>query len=151
MEENNKSNRVNPGYFGPGVVGKEIYDAEQAVVEAGANIFGPGVTGIGLKNQAVNQPGHGVTGEGVKTPPPAEPPSLSIRELTEALEANPGLVDDFFAAEKKRPGGPRKGALQALEVAESLRPGGPREEVLVEIAAELNPDGINPHGLDEEE
>jgi hypothetical protein len=126
-----------PGYYGPGVIGPERYKEEQALIEKGANIFGPGVTGLGLPNQAVNVAGPGVTGQTDVAPTAAVPEvvSLSIKELEEALEANVALVDKFLTAELARPGGVRKGALDALEVAESLRPDGAREDVLAQIAA----------------
>lgn len=114
---------ANPGHFGHGVIGKAAAEAEAALIEEGANIFGPGVLGSG------RTPGN----------PPAEPapatPSLSVTDLEAALEQNPALVESFLLAELDRPGGPRKGALAALKTAEEGRPEGPREDVLAMILA----------------
>jgi hypothetical protein len=131
-EKNNANNRVNPGYFGRGVIGDEAYEAEQAVVERQADVFGPGV--VGLPADPVNKPGPGVAAQAAGT---TDVPSLSVTKLEEALEENPALVDSFLPIELARPGGPRKGALQALEIAEQLRPDGAREDVLTQIAAAL--------------
>lgn len=138
-EKNNANNKINPGLFGRGVIGAEIYEEEQKAVENLTNVFGPGVTGVGLLNQPVNKPGPGVTGQREEPPAAgaAETPSLSIAKLEEALEGNPALVDTFLPVELARPGGPRKGALEALEIAENLRPDGGREDVLNQIAAAL--------------
>jgi hypothetical protein len=124
-----------PGYFGKGVIGEEQYKKEQEAVAEGASVFGPGV--LGLHADPVNKPGPGVTGTSDAEPAagPPEVVSLSIKELEDALEANAALVDKFLNAELARPGGVRKGALDALEVAESLRPEGAREDVLAQIAA----------------
>jgi hypothetical protein len=128
-----------PGYFGPGVIGAEQYEREKKEVENLSTVFGPGVTGIGTPNPPVNKPGPGVTGQCEEAPAAGAPetPSLSIAKLEEALEDNPALVDSFLPLELARPGGPRKGALQALEIAEQLRPDGAREDVLTQIAAAL--------------
>ena len=128
------TNRVNPGHFGPGVIGEEAHAVEQEAVKAGSDIFGPGVTGVGLPNERVNLPGPGVTEQG-ETPPPVvkEEPSLSIPKLTAALKENPALVDKLLDAELVRPGGPRKGALEALFDAEQNHEGGAREAVLDRI------------------
>lgn len=139
MSDNNKNNKINPGMFGPGVIGTDVYEEERKAVENLSNVFGPGVTGIGLVNQAVNLAGKGVTGQRDEpaSSAPAETPSLSIAKLEEALEGNPALVDTFLPIELARPGGPRKGALEALEIAENMRPEGAREDVLAQIAAAL--------------
>lgn len=139
-----------PGYFGPGVIGKEKFEEEKAVVDKGGDVFGPGVTGVGLPNQAVNTVGRGVTDQskGPETPPPPkDPPSLSIAEIEEALDKNSALLDELLAAEEKRPGGARKGALAEFESTEAAREGGPRQEILDRIAALVAPS--HPHGLDE--
>ena len=135
MGENNAGNTVNPGYFGPGVIGPEVYAAEQAVVSAGGDIFGPGVTGL---DKAVNKPGPGVTEQGPTEQAPVQgpaEPSLSIPKLTAALKENPALVDKLLEAELARPAGPRKGALEALFGAEQHHEGGPRDAVLDRIVA----------------
>jgi hypothetical protein len=43
MSENNKNNRINPGHFGWGVLGRDVYDAEQEIAKEIAQVFGPGV------------------------------------------------------------------------------------------------------------
>lgn len=126
-----------PGYFGRGVIGDEQYEKEKTQTDEGSAVFGPGV--LGLKADAVNKPGPGVTGQaGQDLPPPVELPRLSIKELETALEENPALVDTLLDAEFTRPDGTRKGALQALEIAETLRPDGARQEILSKIAAALD-------------
>ena len=97
------------------------------MVEKQADVYGPGVTG--LHSDAYNKPGPGVTGDAI---PETLLPSLSIREIGEALEKNPALLDKFFLAELERPGGPRKGALDLFYTAESAKPE-PRADVLERI------------------
>jgi hypothetical protein len=128
------------GYWGRGVIGEEQYKKEQEAVAEGSSVFGPGV--LGLRADAVNKAGPGVTDQAPEATESTadaakstEAPSLSIKELEAALEENPALVDTLLTAELARPGGPRKGALEALEVAESL--GRNREDVLTQIAAAL--------------
>jgi hypothetical protein len=148
-ETNNADNKINPGYFGHGVVGKDLHAKEQAAIKDGGDIFGPGVTGVGLPNQAVNKAGPGVVGAPAAPPPVA--PMLSIKDLEEALNASPLLVDTFLAVELDRPGGPRKGALAALETAEHLRTDGPREDVLAQIAAASGAEPPEPETEETEE
>jgi len=138
VDESTRGGR-DPGYFGHGVIGKEQYEKEKLQTDEGSAVFGPGV--LGLAADAVNKPGPGVAGQEVKpedVPPTPDQPRLSIKELEEALEENPALVDKLLDAEFARPEGVRKGALQAIEIAESLRPDGPREDVLQKIAAALD-------------
>lgn len=69
----------------------------------------------------------------------AERVTLSIEELTKALETTTAGLDGFFEAEVNRPGGPRKGALRVLIAAEERREGGPRPDVLDIMQARLAP------------
>lgn len=137
MGENNARNTVNPGTFGPGVLGQKLYDEEQGVVERQADIFGPGVIGLPADG-TLNVLGHGVTGQEKASAP--TPPTLSVKAVRDALDASPLLVDTLLAGELARPDR-RKGALQALAEAEERRPGGARPEILESIAKAL---GVEP-------
>lgn len=141
IEKNNRGAARVKGYFGRGVLGPELYEEEQEEVANLSTVFGPGVTGVGLPNQAVNAPGHGVTGQQSpaipEEPTTSDAPSLSVTKLEEALQENPQLVDAFLPVELNRAGGPRKGALLALEIAENRRVLGHRKDVLAQIAAAL--------------
>lgn len=125
-----------PGYFGPGVIGSEQHEKEKEEVANLSTTFGPGVTGLGLPNQAVNAPGRGVTGQ--RDEPPAvgsaETPSLSITKLEEALEENPFILDGMIAAEFERAEGPRKAALRLLLKVEAAK-AEPRAEVVDRLTA----------------
>lgn len=166
MSDNNRHNRINPGAFGPGVIGHENWEAEQAIAQELGQIFGPGVVDQnreaelletpaarehmrqkleppgdptrGLPAEPVNTMGPGVMGYGSPTSP--MPPSFSLQELEKTLEKSPLVVDRFLPAELNRPNGARRVALEAIRAAELRRPGGPREDVLAQVSAALIPD-----------
>jgi len=130
---------MSKGYFGPGIIGQEAYEAEKEHVLEHKGMFGPAVLDpspvekaqrIALEGQ-INEPGPAV----VDAEGSAESYMLSVKEAKKILEANPLEVDGFFRAELARPDGPRKSMLAALTAAENDRPGAqgdraPRAEVI---------------------
>jgi hypothetical protein len=84
MGQNNRGPNKVAGHFGPGVLGREVFEEEQATLarQETDGPFGPGVLNqtvtetppmtSGLPNQPVNRPGPGVTGQSHPPAPPAE-------------------------------------------------------------------------------
>ncbi len=135
------------GVFGPRVLGEEAHRREQAIVEKAAHIYGPRVTGevVPLLEKSAATPvdktsgphsdqkgGADQSGEGSAAA--GADKYLSVKELEQALEANPALVDPFLEQEEQREL-PRSTALVKLEKAEMARPGGPRRSILDRIKA----------------
>jgi hypothetical protein len=123
------------GHFGPGVIGKKKAAEEAKTLKEQSHRYGPGILDKDLLTRARNRARQ--LREPVETreaPPPADQEAqdhmLGIRGLTEALKANPMLVDEFMHAELSRPDGIRKTAVTRLIDAEKKRPGGSRPEVL---------------------
>lgn len=117
-----------PGHFGPAVIGQEQFEAEQKILQKGAHIFGPLVTGDGTFGPAVEAPKQATMPEGVKAAAPA-----SIADVEELLAKNPATFDILFEAELAREDGPRKGALRAFKRAEEEQGPSARADVIAKI------------------
>jgi hypothetical protein len=135
------------GKYGPRVIGDEAFESEKAVVTKAADIYGPRVVDDHVEPKVAArtiQPppdgtlsGGGDGNTGLKAEGNAAAGAddyLSVRELDDALDANPALVDVFLEQEEQRED-PRITAVKRIEKAELVRPGGARDHVLVRIKA----------------
>lgn len=145
--------------LGPRVIGEKQYEKEAAeAAKPGADRLGPRVLGPRVADEEGTQPvpdadevvteTQETSAKGAGVEPDQEvkekPESLgdqdgdgyaTLGELEKALEADPELVDDAFAAETAR-ATPRKGGLQLILATERGKET-PREEVVGSIEAAL--------------
>lgn len=139
-------NTINPGHFGPGIIGQEEYDKEQNWRAKGANVFGTAVIGPSepqkpTPEQLRQQPDlarlHGMETETPASPvAPTKQPQLSLDKLREALQDNPYIIDGAIEAEFTRAEGPRKGALRMI-LTEEQKKAEPRPEVVARLKVAL--------------
>lgn len=116
-------NLINPGHFGPAIIGEEEYKRETDYKAKGRNVFGPLVTGVIEEDE-----------EEVEVEPQQ---GISIQKIADALEANPTVLDALRESEAKRAGGPRKGALALFLKAEQAKGEQTRPEVVKELKAQI--------------
>jgi hypothetical protein len=151
--------------FGPLIVGEKAYLKREEERLLGSNILGPAVLSTepvtGPKDEPVLSADMAkakaaaqeqvaelrkrhpeIAEEEAEAAPeePAEEPDMtgyvSLKDLKKALAENPEAFDEFFRAEFKREGGPRKGALQLFHEQEEAADE-PRAAVLELIKAQL--------------
>lgn len=138
-------NTVNPGHFGPGIIGEEEFEKEKNWRDKGANVFGSLVVGPSepqkptpeqLRQQPELAALHGLDAPAAPASAPVKQPQLSIAKLEEALQDNPYIIDGAITAEFERVEGPRKGALRLI-LAEEQKKADPRDDVVARLKEAL--------------
>jgi hypothetical protein len=141
--------------YGPDVVGKEQFEAEQVAAEKGYNLYGPDVVDDHPANAGPRSPGSPPSPEPAKRTAPKAPSPASKAEAHNAppgpavptegdmatlpmlelfLRENPGSHDLAMAQEFQRPK-PRRGAIEMFLAAERAREAGARDEIIAVLDA----------------
>lgn len=146
----------NRGKYGPGIVGKDAYKAQEASEVARVDKYGPGILGVEeyarLTGDGPQEATEGPKEEkkAVSTPPEEDPALqalvskyatddgyLAIKDVKSILKEMPNAFDRVLAWELGRKDGPRVGALQHLLELEGKREGGARAPVFQHIEMSL--------------
>lgn len=112
--------------FGPRIIGEEAHRRQLQRRESNPASLGPKVLGEPSVISRLPESSGG-TADGL----------YRIEDIERALKENPALYEQLYAAEKRRPDGPRKAAMRLFLQAEVTRAGGIRPERHGEIEAYL--------------
>jgi hypothetical protein len=115
--------------FGRRVIGDKAFEAESKKIAQGAHRFGPRVRG---SNTPTAAPAGAKTTHGpLVSDPVNKDETVSVREIIDALVANPATFDTLYEAELERPAGARPDALRVF--LRSERENAARSDVIAEI------------------